>query len=145
MKQNKTKKAERLFGAFGDLNPDMIQAAELYQSNTARKATRYRRLVTVTVAAVLSLAVLTLTVFAAVPSLRHVLNLPFLSESERQETVPEGWIGVYTVEDLDNIRNDLDGKYILMNDLTFPENAAPFSPIGSAEEHLWVSSTATGT
>ncbi len=136
MKSNQKQKAERLFGAFGELNPNMIQAAELYQSNTARKAARYRRLVTVTVAAVLSLAVLTLTVFAAVPSLRRMINLPFLSDSKRQNTVPEGWIGVYTVEDLDNIRNDLDGKYILMNDITFADGDAPFTPIGSPKEHF---------
>ena len=134
MKRNETQKAERLFGAFGDLNPDMIQAAERYQPNTARKATQYRRLLTVVIAAVLSLAVLTVTVFAAVPSLRRMLNLPFLSESERQETVPEGWIGVYTVEDLDAVRHDLNGKYILMNDLIFTEEDGVFTPIGSYEE-----------
>lgn len=136
MKRNETQKAERLFGAFGDLNPDMIQAAERYQPNSTRKAAQYRRMLTIAIAAVLSLAVLTVTVFAAVPSLRRMLNLPFLSESERQDTVPEGWIGVYTVEDLDAVRHDLDGKYILMNDITFTDGDAPFTPIGSAEEHF---------
>lgn len=134
MKRNETPKAERLFGAFGDLNPDMIQAAERYQPNSTRKAIQYRRLLTIAIAAVLSLAVLTVTVFAAVPSLRRMLNLPFLSESERQDTVPEGWVGVYTVEDLDAVRHDLDGKYILMNDLTFTEEDGVFTPIGSYEE-----------
>jgi hypothetical protein len=85
-------------------------------------------------AATLCFCLVTLTVFAAVPSLRGKLNLPFLSESERQETVPEGWVGIYTVEDLDNIRHDLDGQYILMNDLTFADGDAPFTPIGSRQE-----------
>ena len=134
MKQNKEQKAERIFTAFGDLNPDMIEAAERYRLKPVSNAVRYRKLLTVAIAAVLSLAVLTVTVFAAVPSLRRMLNLPFLSESERQDTVPEGWIGVYTVEDLDAVRNDLNGKYILMNDLTFSEEAAPFTPIGTYEE-----------
>ena len=136
MKENKKQKAERIFTAFGDMNPDMIEAAERYRSKPVSNAVRYRRMLTVAIAAVLSLAVLTVTVFAAVPSLRRMLNLPFLTESERQDTVPEGWIGVYTVEDLDNIRNDLDGKYILMNDITFTDGDAPFTPIGSAEEHF---------
>ena len=134
MKRNQNPKAERLFGAFGDLNPDMIESAERYQAHTVSKATRYRRMITIAMAAVLSLTLLTITVFAAVPSLRRMLNLPFLSESERQDTVPEGWVGIYTVEDLDNIRNDLDGQYILMNDLTFADGAAPFTPIGSRQE-----------
>lgn len=65
----------------------------------------------------LSLCLVTRTVFAAVPSLRRMLNLPFLSKSERQNTVPEGWTGIYTIEDLDNVRHDLDGQYILMNEI----------------------------
>ncbi|MBQ9151832.1 MAG: hypothetical protein IJX72_06245 [Clostridia bacterium] len=136
MKPNKKQKTERIFTAFGDVSPDMIEAAERYRSKPVSKAVRYRRMLTVAIAAVLSLAVLTVTVFAAIPSLRRMINLPFLSESERQDTVPEGWIGVYTVEDLDNIRNDLSGKYILMNDITFTDGDAPFTPIGSAEEHF---------
>lgn len=136
MKQNKEQKTERIFAAFGDLNPDMIETAERYRAKPMSNAARYRKLLTVAIAAVLSLAVLTVTVFAAVPSLRRMINLPFLSESERQDTVPEGWIGVYTVEDLDNIRNDLGGKYILMNDITFADGDAPFTPIGSAREHF---------
>lgn len=31
--------------------------------------------------------------------------------------VPEGYTPIYTAEDLNNIRNDLSGKYILMNDI----------------------------
>ena len=33
------------------------------------------------------------------------------------DTVPEGYTAIYTAEDLNNIRNDLSGKYILMNDI----------------------------
>lgn len=46
--------------------------------------------------------------------------------------VPEGYTPIYTAEDLYNIRNDLDGKYILMNDidLSVYEN---WEPIGSSE------------
>ncbi len=33
--------------------------------------------------------------------------------------VPEGYTGIYTLEDLNDIRNDLSGNYILMNDLDF--------------------------
>ena len=132
MKQNQ--KAERLFSAFGDVDPTVVESAREYRGETGKRATYVRRTVTVAIAATLTLVLLTVTIFAAVPSLRRMLNLPFLSEGGRQDTVPEGWIGVYTVEDLDNVRDDLDGKYILMNDLTFEENAAPFTPIGTQDD-----------
>ena len=35
--------------------------------------------------------------------------------------VPDGYIGIYTKEDLNAIRNDLSGKYLLMNDIVFIE------------------------
>lgn len=133
MKQNQTEKAERLFTALGDLDPKTVASAAAYKPQATRKGSGRRILVAV-LAATLSLCLVTLTVFAAVPSLRGMLNLPFLSESERQETVPEGWVGIYTVEDLDNIRHDLDGQYILMNDLSFADGDAPFTPIGSRQE-----------
>ena len=43
-----------------------------------------------------------------------VLNVAFADEAEE---TPEGYTPIYTAEDLNNIRNDLDGKYILMNDI----------------------------
>lgn len=53
--------------------------------------------------------------------------------AENQISVPEGYIGIYTAEDLNNIRNNLSGKYILMNDidLSVYEN---WEPIGTLEE-----------
>lgn len=133
MKQTQTEKAERLFTALGDLDPETVASAAAYIPKTTRRGSGRRILVAV-LAATLSLCLVTLTVFAAVPALRGMLNLPFLSEGGKQDTVPEGWTGIYTVEDLDNVRNDLDGKYILMNDLTFADGAAPFTPIGTLEE-----------
>ena len=134
MKRNKTEQAERLFTALGDLDPHTVASARDYTTKAVPKTHSYRRILTAVLAAALCLCLVTVTVFAAVPSLRGMLNLPFLSESERQTTVPEGWVGIYTVEDLDNIRGDLDGQYILMNDLTFADGAAPFTPIGTCPE-----------
>ena len=52
--------------------------------------------------------------------------------AENKTSVPEGYIGIYTAEDLNNIRNNLSGKYILMNDidLSVYEN---WEPIGTTE------------
>ena len=136
MKHHQRESAERLFKAFGDLSPHTLAAADRYASRGRQRRASCHRVLIAAVAATLSLLLLTVTVFAAVPSLRRMLNLPFLSESERQDTVPEGWVGIYTVEDLDSIRNNLGGKYILMNDLTFAEGADPFTPIGSPEKRF---------
>lgn len=56
-----------------------------------------------------------------------VLNLAF---ADQTEPVPEGYTPIYSAEDLNNIRNDLAGKYILMNDidLSVYEN---WEPIGT--------------
>ncbi len=44
-------------------------------------------------------------------------------------TVPSGYTGIYTTADLDNIRNNLSGKYILMNDIVFTD--ADFQEAGT--------------
>jgi len=40
------------------------------------------------------------------------------------DTVPEGYTGIYDIEDLDAVRNDLDGNYILMADIDMTEATA---------------------
>ena len=107
MKKNKQDQAERLFLAFSEIDPTMIEASHQYHSGASGRRMGYRRTLLVVAAALLSLSLLTVTVFAAVPSLRRMLNLPFLSESERQDTVPEGWVGIYTMEDLDRLLENL--------------------------------------
>ena len=57
--------------------------------------------------------------------------LPALSETAHAistTTVPSGYVGIYTAKDLDAIHNDLDGKYILMNDIDLSEWGA-WTPI----------------
>lgn len=53
--------------------------------------------------------------------------------ADENAEVPEGYTPIYTAENLNNIRNDLDGKYILMNDIDLSayEN---WEPIGTSEE-----------
>ena len=46
---------------------------------------------------------------------------PYAGAETQLHTVPEGWIGVYTAEDLQGIRWNLDGNYILMNDIAIPD------------------------
>lgn len=62
-------------------------------------------------------------VYAASPELRSFINMRFLKTDsvQRLTEVPEGYIGIYTAEDLDNVRNNLLGNYILMNDILLTE------------------------
>ena len=83
-------------------------------------------------------------VYAASPAVREYLNMLFLKEDSiaRLTEVPDGYTGIYTAEDLDNVRNDLYGNYILMNDIVLTEAdyreggifEGGFVPIGN-EEH----------
>ena len=41
---------------------------------------------------------------------------------EHVTEVPDGYVGIYTKSDLDAIRNDLNGNYILMNDIEFSDD-----------------------
>lgn len=124
------KKAERLFEAFGDLPPQYIESVQRHDS--PRPRVHPRRALTVLLAASLAILLMTFTVFAASPGFRKLLNMPFLGENTRKDTVPEGWVGIYTTDDLDAVRNDLSGNYILMNDLTFADGET-FTPIGTQE------------
>ena len=52
--------------------------------------------------------------------------LPIIGFAEETPEIPEGYTPIYTKDDLDNIRLDMSGKYILMNDLVFTdEDYAP--------------------
>ena len=62
------------------------------------------------------------------------------------DTVPDGWTPIYTPEDLDGIRNDLDANYILMNDIDM-SGWGNWEPIGAMEDFfsgVWFSGTLDG-
>ncbi|SES88207.1 Ig-like domain (group 3) [Oceanobacillus limi] len=64
-----------------------------------------------------------------------------LVSADQLSEVPDGYIGVYTVEDLNNIRGNLSGNYILMNDIdlssatsqggTYYNSGSGWEPIGT--------------
>ncbi|MGE8204612.1 InlB B-repeat-containing protein [Heyndrickxia sp. NPDC080065] len=66
-----------------------------------------------------------------------------INKDHQLNEVPAGYIGIYTAEDLNEIRNNLKGKYILMKDIdltqatsaggAFSHNGAGWEPIGSDE------------
>ena len=57
------------------------------------------------------------------------INLDFIEPVVPQKTVPNGYKGIYTAQELNNIRNNLSEKYILMNDIDL-KDWGNWSPIG---------------
>ena len=108
-----------------------------------RNVVMTRRKWTAALASAAALVLLTAAV-AAAPVLRNYLNAGTLQkDSIRQLTeVPAGWIGVYSTDDLDAVRENLRGYYILMEDLAFaPEDfeeggryTGGWTPIGGEKE-----------
>lgn len=135
--------------------PDTYRAFRTQRENNAKtkregysmKKLRKRVLAAVVCASVVLLG--TVCAFATVPALREYLHLLFLQEDNTVAPlteVPDGWIGIYTVDDLEAIRDDLDANYILMRDIRIPdEEYEPggryengFTPIGEATRYYRV-------
>lgn len=94
---------------------------------------------TAVIAAAALVAVLGAAV-AAGPIIRNLINTRTAQQSVVQlDEVPEGWIGIYTADELDAVRDDCEANYILMADITFvPEDfedggrfAGGWEPIGT--------------
>ena len=57
----------------------------------------------------------------------------FLVPVAQKDTVPYGYTGIYTAEDFNNIRENLSGQYILMNDIDLSLFQS-WNPIGENEK-----------
>lgn len=69
-------------------------------------------------------------IISVVLALAMCIGMVFIVNAETE--IPEGYTPIYTAEDLNNIRNDLDGKYILMNDIDLSAYDN-WIPIGSSD------------
>ena len=123
--------ADKIEATAGKLTESEIEA-KLSKITGAKKTekvhTRFKkRKLWVSVVAA-SLAVIMVTAAAASSSLLGWLTFPFTRESIRLTEVPEGYVGIYTEADLDLIRNDPDGNFILMADIDL--GGKEHTPIG---------------
>ncbi len=59
--------------------------------------------------------------------IKHAISMDDMKIASKEE-IPENYVGIYSVEDLNSIRNNLSSKYILMNDIEF--QASDFLPSG---------------
>ncbi|NLO45908.1 MAG: hypothetical protein GX107_05315 [Clostridiales bacterium] len=78
-------------------------------------------------------SVLTVGVFLFLPVSASVavdeVNYDFIEPVEHENDIPEGFTAIHTPEDLDAVRSNLSGKYILMNDIDLAEFGS-WIPIG---------------
>ena len=128
---------EEIRALFDTLSPDGAQKERMMRNITGKKDNGQRKRMPVKYAAAAVLAAVlagTGCVYAAVPAVREYINMLFLREDSvtRLTEVPEGWIGVYTAEDLEAVRENLGGSYILMNDIVIPD--AYYEPGGIYED-----------
>ena len=123
--------AEKIEATAGKLTESEIEA-KLARITGAKKTEKTqvrfkkRKLWVSLVAA--SLAVVMVTAAAASSNLFGWLTFPFTRESGQLTEVPEGYVGIYTAADLDLIREDTDGNFILMADIDL--GGKEHTPIG---------------
>lgn len=88
---------------------------------------------------VISCLLITCLLASSSPAL--LTNISFADDINSNE-IPQGYSPIYTKQDLNNVRNDLNGNYILMNDIEFTKedfsengdfynNNEGFEPIGN--------------
>ena len=66
-----------------------------------------------------------------------------INRLSEQEAIAQGYTVIKTAQDLDNIRNDLDGKYILMNDIDL-SSYSNWDPIGEMDSDAGIMQGFTG-
>ena len=137
---------EEIRALFDPLTPDGAQREKMRREvlDTQICAGKKRLSMKPVLAAAAAAMVCAMGVCAAVPAVREYINMLFLRTDSvtRLTEVPEGWIGVYTAEDLEAVRENLGGSYILMNDIVIPEEFYEpggiyedgFVPIGNEAE-----------
>ncbi len=125
--------AEKVEATAGKLTESELEAklasitgAQGKTVKTAPSRFKKRKLLISIIAA--SLAVVMATAVAASPTLWGWLTFPFTRDSGQLTEVPEGYVGIYKEADLDLIRNDPDGNFILMADIDLGGKA--HTPIG---------------
>ena len=121
-------KQDSLYKAIGGVNEKFILEAETVTPVKQKK--RLKAVFKVALAAAI-LSIAGAIAIAASPALQNLLNLPFVRENPKLTRVPDGYVGIYTAEDLDTIRENPDGDYILMADIDL--GSALHTPIGTIE------------
>ena len=120
--------AEKVEATAGKLTESEIEAKLAKITGAQKKQTRFkkRKLIVSLIAA--TLAVIMTVAVAATPALWGWLTFPFTRDSGQLTEVPEGYVGIYSADDFDLIREDPDGNFILMADIDL--GGKEHTPIG---------------
>lgn len=111
----------------GKVLPGMAENTE-----GGKRHRKLRRTVIVPLAIALCCIFIISAAATAIPAIIRYLNAQVLTENNTRLTeVPQGYVGIYTAEDLNNIRNSPYKSYILMNDIEFKD--ADYAPGGICE------------
>lgn len=117
---------QMLYEAIGGIDPKFVKEA------TEMKASKKRRIRHLPAMIAAVLAVMTLAATATVLIYRGTVNDPLVTENKRLDEVPEGYVGITTAEELDAIRDQPGGNYILMADISLA--GREWDPIGTLDE-----------
>ena len=117
---------QMLYKAIGGIDPKFVKEA------TEMKASKKRRIRHLPAMIAAVLAVMTLAATATVLIYRGTVNDPLVTENKRLDEVPEGYVGITTAEELDAIRDQPGGNYILMADISLA--GREWEPIGTLDE-----------
>lgn len=92
---------------------------------------------------VLSLLLIIAILFGMLPMSNGNMVFAIGERGDHLTQVPPGYIGIYTIDDLNNVRNILSGNYILMNEIdltvatavggTYYNNEVGWRPIGTSD------------
>ncbi len=123
--------------------PDRVLGASAKGNRNDKKKKLFRKIsLTPALSVFLCIVLVGCTAAVGIPILINYMNARALTDNlEQLKTVPEGYVGIYTAEDLDNIRNSPESNYILMNDIDFSDTdfleggrfEGGFVPIGSEQ------------
>ena len=123
-----TKKIEATAGKLTESEIEAKLRKITGESKTVKAPVRFKKRKLWISAVAASLAVIMVSAVAASSNLFGWLTFPFTRESARFTEVPEGYVGIYTATDLDLIREDPDGNFILMADIDL--GGKEHAPIG---------------
>ncbi len=118
-------RTQALYEAIGNIDPKWIREVSQMKQPEKRK----HRLLPAMIAALLSVFVLATA--ATVLIYRGSLNDPLVTENQKYKEAPEGYVAITTAEELNAIRQNLGGKYILMEDISL--SGWEWVPIGTAD------------
>ncbi len=114
---NIKKRIKRELSSIDTPSPESVLPAKACAARKSYASWRARKRLTPVLAIIICVAIVTCTAFAA-PAIVKYFNADILTAVEQLSQVPDGYVGIYTAEQLNDVRSNTDTNYILMNDIS---------------------------